>query len=101
MMIKSVDACVALSLAALLGATACSIDGPPPGNAYEARAKEDFIRDRDRCRAVAERTFPYVNPRNGDAVADRSYRVEGEIQKCMLSRGWNNPEFDGWQHGRY
>jgi len=81
--------------------TACSVDGPPPANAYEAGVKADFIRDRDRCRAVAERALSYVNPRDGDAVADRSYRVEGEIQQGMLSRGWNNPEFDGWADGRY
>jgi len=62
--------------------------------------KADFIRDRDRCRAVAERALPYVDARDGDAVANRSYRVEGEIQRCMLSRGWNNPEFDGWADGR-
>lgn len=78
----------------------CNIDGPAPANAYEARLKAQFTEDRDRCRAVAERTTPYVNPRDGKAVADRSYRVEGEIQRCMLARGWNDPEFDGWAAGR-
>jgi hypothetical protein len=41
-----------------------------------------------------------VDPKNSKAVADRSYRVEGETQSCMLSRGWNNPEHDGWRAGR-
>lgn len=79
---------------------ACNMDGPAPANAYEARLKAQFNEDRDRCRAVAERTTPYVNPRDGKAVGDRSYRVEGEIQRCMLSRGWNDPAFDGWRGGR-
>ncbi len=89
----------------LLGTTliiaGCNLDGPPPANAYEARIRADFIRDRDRCRAAAERRNPYVDPRNGDAVGARSYRVEGDIQACMLSRGWNNPEHDGWRDDRY
>lgn len=91
----------ASALLAMTVLAGCSVDGPPPANAHEARIKADFVRDRDRCRGLAERTTRYVDPRDGDAVADRSYRVEGEIQRCMLSRGWNNPEFDGWAHGRY
>lgn len=90
----------ALGLSLMLVAASACVAGPRPTNAYEARTYAEFNQDRDRCRSVAERTIPYVNARDGDAVAARSYRVEGEIQSCMLSRGWNNPEFDGWQHGR-
>lgn len=89
------------SLAAvLLLLGGCNVDGPHPETQWEAAEKRAFIRDRDRCRAVAERTIAYVDPKKEGAVASRSYRVEGEIQGCMLSRGWNNPEFDGWRDGR-
>jgi hypothetical protein len=86
--------CVALTLGA------CSVYGPRPTNPYEARVRAEFIRDRDRCRSVAERMNPYVDPREQDAVGARSYRVEAETQACMLSRGWNNPEHDGWRDDR-
>lgn len=88
---------VAIAPAILLAA--CGVSEAPPRTAGQAALREAFRRDRERCQAVAERTIPYVNPRDGDAVATRSYRVEGEIQGCMLARGWNNPEFDGWKDG--
>lgn len=83
-----------------LFASGCMMTGPAPTNPYEARMHADFQRDRDNCRAVAEQTMPYVNPKNGNAVSERSYRVEGETQKCMLNRGWNDPRYDGWKAGR-
>lgn len=88
------------SLAAALLLGGCSVDGPRPETSWEMVEKQAFLRDRDRCRAVAERTIPYVDAGKKGAVAQRSYRVEGEIQGCMLSRGWNNPAFDGWRDGR-
>ncbi len=29
-----------------------------------------------------------------------STRVEADAQRCMLSRGWNDPRFHGWAQGR-
>jgi hypothetical protein len=88
-------------LVVLMLLAGCNMNGPAPATNYEVRMKEDFTRDRDNCRQVAEQTTPYVDPKNGKAVGERSFRVEGEIQKCMLARGWNNPRFDGWKAGRY
>lgn len=88
----------ALLATSLLGA--CATLGPAPANEAEAALKAEFRRDRDLCRANAERRIPYVDPKDSKAVGDRSYRVEGETQSCMLSRGWNNPEHDGWRAGR-
>ncbi len=81
------------------GAGACA-GNPSPSGSYGARIKAEFRHDRERCQRTAERIIPYVDPRDGDAVATRSFRVEGEIQRCMLSRGWNNPEHGGWRKGR-
>lgn len=79
----------------------CEVAGPPPTNRWEAIQYDDFQNDRERCRSVAERSYRYVNPRDGEAVAQRSIQVEARTQECMLARGWNNPEFDGWRDGRY
>ncbi len=87
-------------LLALAGLSACVTTGEPPGTAAEHAAHAAFQRDRDVCRSVAERSIAYVDPRDGKAVADRSIRVEADIQRCMLSRGWNDPRFDGWNKGR-
>ncbi len=89
-------------LAGLLAAAAsgCTATGPRPVNRWEARQHDAFQNDRDRCRSVAERMHRYVDPRDGDAVAERSFRVEARAQECMLARGWNDPEFDGWKAGR-
>lgn len=70
------------------------------GRGYGFDLKREFKRDRENCQRVIEQTTPYVDPKDGRAVATRSYRVEGEVQKCMLSRGWNDPRFDGWKAGR-
>lgn len=87
-----------LFLTALL--SACAVPGPVAEDGPEAGMRAAFKRDRDLCRANAERRIPYVDPKDSKAVGDRSYRVEGETQACMLSRGWNNPEHDGWRAGR-
>ncbi len=59
-----------------------------------------FQRDREACRGVAETATDYVDAEDGDAVARRSMRVEAETQGCLLARGWNDPDFGGWQAGR-
>lgn len=71
-----------------------------PTTPEEGRLQAQFAADRERCRAVAERTFSYVDPRNGTAVSERSIKVEADTQRCMLSRGWNDPNYDGWRKGR-
>ena len=90
----------ACCLAGLLLAAGCNVDGPRPENSWQAAQKQAFQRDRELCRAVAERKIPYVDPDRQGAVAARSQRVEAETQGCMLARGWNNPEFDGWKESR-
>ena len=90
----------AWGLAVLLLAAGCNVDGPRPETPWQEAQKQAFQRDRDLCRSVAERKIPYVNPNKDGAVAARSQRVEAETQGCMLARGWNNPEFDGWKDGR-
>jgi hypothetical protein len=89
-----------LLVVALLATAACSTTGPIPRDAAEAREHAEFQRDRDRCRRVAEMSIDYVDPAKPAAVARRSQRVEAAIQSCMLRRGWNNPEYDGWADGR-
>lgn len=87
-----------LSLTVLLAA--CVTPGPVAVDGPDNELRSAFKRDRDLCRGNAERRLAYVDPKNSKAVADRSYRVEGETQSCKLSRGWNNPEHDGWRAGR-
>lgn len=88
---------LALPPLALLGACATPA---PPMNGYEQGQQHAFNRDRDACRDVAEHSIAYVDPRDGARVSERSMRVEADIQRCMLSRGWNDPRFDGWRGGR-
>lgn len=78
----------------------CQLNGPTPITPSEQGIYRAFQRDRALCQRVAEHTTPYVDPADETAVAGRSYRIEGEIQKCMLSRGWNDPDFDGWASGQ-
>lgn len=78
----------------------CITNGPQPVTSSEQAAYAAFQRDRDACRGVGEQSISYVAPKDGKAVADRSIRVEAETQKCMLSRGWNDPRYDSWAKGR-
>jgi len=78
----------------------CQMNGPTPITPSEQAMHGAFQRDRALCQRVAEQTTPYVDPADETAVAGRSYRIEGEIQKCMLSRGWNDPDFNGWASGQ-
>ncbi len=90
-------ACILLAAA---GATGCATTSPPPLAPEAAYDRAAFARDRDTCRSVAERSTPYVDPKDGRAVVARQMHVEGETQKCMAYRGWNDPTFDGWRGGR-
>jgi hypothetical protein len=87
-------------LALLLAVAGCTATGPVPQTPQEQQTYAAFQRDRDTCRRVAEAATDYVDPEDGDAVSRRSVRVEAETQSCLLARGWNDPEFDGWQGGR-
>lgn len=91
-------ACAAATLWVLVAACAPHEERPVAGGPH---MKQAFKRDRANCQRVVEQTTPYVDPKNSRAVGERSYRVEGEVQKCMLARGWNDPRFDGWKAGRY
>lgn len=86
-------------MAALLVLAACG-SVPSPSTDAERSAHDRFRADRQRCTEVAERSLSYVNPKDGRAVADRSIKVEADVQRCMLSRGWNDPRHDGWKAGR-
>jgi len=79
--------------------SACTAN-PPPANEAERAVFDRFRQDRLRCAEVAERSLAYVDPRDGRAVADRSIRVEADVQRCLLSRGWNDPRHEGWRAGR-
>lgn len=82
-----------------LALAACSSRIAP--TTYAERALHDqFGSDRKRCYEVAERSLSYVDPKDGRAVAERSIKVEADVQRCMLSRGWNDPRHDGWKDGR-
>ena len=91
---------VLLPLIVVLAVGGCQMNGPTPITPSERAVHGAFQRDRALCQRVAEQTTPYVGPADEGAVAGRSYRIEGEIQKCMLSRGWNDPNFDGWGSGQ-
>lgn len=64
----------------------------------EATLNARFQPDRENYREVSERTVDYVDPRDGRAVSGRSIKVESDIQRCMLSRGWNEPRQGGWRY---
>ena len=89
----------AVVLLAVAVQAGCS-SGPSPATPEERRLHARFQADRDRCREVAERSIAYVDAKDAPAVAQRSQRVEADTQRCMLSRGWNDPRFDGWKQGR-
>ena len=88
------------SLLATVLLTGCQMTGPTALTPSERAIHGAFQRDRALCQRVVEQTTPYVDPADAAAVAARSYRIEGEIQKCMLSRGWNDPKVDGWTSGQ-
>ncbi len=90
----------ALALWPALLLAGCVTNGPEPRTAQERAAYAAFQRDRDACRAVAENSAPYVPAGDSRGAADRSTRVEADAQRCMLSRGWNDPRYDGWAQGR-
>jgi hypothetical protein len=63
------------------------VAGLPPTNRWEAIQYDDFQNDRDRCRSVAERSYRYVDPRDGEAVAQRSIQVEARTQGVRAGAG--------------
>lgn len=89
-----------LSLFVGIALTGCSVGAAPMSEA-ESAMYERFRADRQRCTEVSERAISYVDPKNGAAVAERSIKVEADVQRCMLSRGWNDPRHGGWKAGRF
>lgn len=83
-----------------LAAGGCSTTGPTPQTPEEIVAHAAFQRDRAACLSVAERSWPYVDVKDARGVARRQMEVEADAQRCMLTRGWNDPKFDGWSAGR-